>query len=109
MNSMEPSGGFLKSKPELSRHPALRACSPYGNNTLHDAVRKQVNSASAQREDILPNTNSVITKTFPQALKVPGQGPPSYCWDVCSGGQAHAAMAACFSGLSQQRTADARE
>lgn len=47
MYSMEPSGGFLKSKPELSRHLALRACSPYKNNTFHDAVRKQVNSASA--------------------------------------------------------------
>lgn len=57
MNSMEPSGGFLKSK-----HPALRDCSPYGNNTLHDAVRRQVNSASAQREDILPNTTAHFCK-----------------------------------------------
>lgn len=58
MNSMEPSGGFLKSKLELSRHLALRACSPYENNTFHDAVRKQVNTGSAKREDILPNTRT---------------------------------------------------
>lgn len=51
-----------------------------------------------------PNTNCVIMKTFPQALKLPGQG-----WDVCSCGQAPAVMAARFSDLSQQRTADARE
>lgn len=43
-----------------------------------------------------PNTNSVITKTFPQALKLPGQGPPSYCWDVCSCGQAHVAISQNF-------------
>lgn len=61
-NSMEPFGGFLKSKPELSRHLALRACSPYENNTFHDAVHKQVNSVSAQREDILPNTRTHFWK-----------------------------------------------